>query len=98
MLKNASPLVAFVAMVAAVPLPGAEAKAAENKPFSARDLVLMERVSDPRVSPDGRFVAYQVRRTDLETNKGVNGLWLLDLKPPGLGPKPLFWEFAADVG
>ena len=89
MLKIASPLVAFVAMVAAVPLPGAEAKAAEKKPFSARDLVLMERVSDPRVSPDGRFVAYQVRRPDLETNKGVNGLWLLDLKTPGAAPRML---------
>jgi dipeptidyl aminopeptidase/acylaminoacyl peptidase len=68
---------------------GAEATPAAKKAFTVRDLVMMERVSDPRISPDGRFVVYQVRKTDLDSNKGVNGLWLLDLKTPGVTPRML---------
>lgn len=40
------------------------------QPFSVQDLVRLERVSDPQLSPDGRFVAYQVRETDYDANKG----------------------------
>lgn len=67
----------------------AEATPAAKKTFTVRDLVMMERVSDPRVSPDGKFVVCQVRKTDLDSNKGVNGLWLLDLKTPGATPRML---------
>ena len=59
----------------------------EKKPFTAHDLVTMERVSDPRLSPDGRFVAYQLRTTDLEANKAAHALWVLDLKTPGAVPR-----------
>ena len=68
---------------------GAETNPAEKKPITVRDLVVLERVSDPRISPDGKFVAYQVRKTDLEANKGVNGIWLLDLKSPGAAARLL---------
>ncbi|MDO1559347.1 S9 family peptidase [Brevundimonas sp. 2R-24] len=44
-------------------------------PFSIQDLVRLDRVSDPQVSPDGRWVVYQVRATDLEANRGVVSLW-----------------------
>ena len=47
-------------------------------PFTAADLVALNRVSDPQVSPDGRYVAYVIRETDLEANKGRTGVWLLD--------------------
>src|SRR5947208_1330904 len=30
-------------------------------PFDVRDLVMMDRVSDPQISPDGKKVAYQLR-------------------------------------
>ncbi len=89
MLKMNSPLVALVAIIAAAPLSGAEVNATENKPFSVRDLVMMERVSDPRISPDGKSVAYQVRKTDLEANKGITGIWLLDLQSAGAVPRML---------
>ncbi|MGQ0619230.1 MAG: prolyl oligopeptidase family serine peptidase [Panacagrimonas sp.] len=52
--------------------------AAERAPLSAQDLVLMDRVSDPQVSPDGTRVVYTLRTTDLEANKGVRSLWILD--------------------
>ena len=50
------------------------------RPFSADDLVRLERVSDPQLSPDGQQVVYVLRRTDWDNNKGVLDLWLLDLK------------------
>ena len=49
---------------------------ATARPFDVRDLVMLDRISDPRVSPDGKSVVFQVRETDFDANKGVNGLWL----------------------
>ena len=46
------------------------------RPFTADDLVRLERVSDPQLSPDGKSVAYTLRRTDWDNNKGVLDLWL----------------------
>jgi dipeptidyl aminopeptidase/acylaminoacyl peptidase len=45
----------------------------------AEDLVMMERVSDPRVSPAGDAVAYVLRETDYAANKGNHSLWLARL-------------------
>ncbi len=59
---------------------------AEARPFTAKDLATQERIGDPRVSPDGRWVAYTIRTTDWDGNKGVQALWLLDRKTPGAKP------------
>jgi dipeptidyl aminopeptidase/acylaminoacyl peptidase len=48
---------------------------AAARPFTARDLVMLDRVSDPHVSPDGRTVAFDLRSTDLPANKGVHAIW-----------------------
>ncbi len=48
-------------------------------PFDVHDLVMMNRVSDPQLSPDGQHIAFQMRETDYAANKGVNGIWMLDL-------------------
>ncbi|HET7778781.1 MAG TPA: S9 family peptidase, partial [Rudaea sp.] len=53
--------------------------AAAPHPFDVHDLVMMERVSDPQLSPDGKRVAYQLRQTDYEANKGVNSVWVMSL-------------------
>ena len=50
------------------------------QPFSIDALVRLERVSDPRVSPDGRSIAYTLRTTDYEANKGLQAIWLHDLE------------------
>ena len=52
---------------------------ADPKPFDVDALVRLERLSDPRWSPDGSRVAYTVRTTDYEANKGVQSIWLHDL-------------------
>ncbi|WP_458071597.1 prolyl oligopeptidase family serine peptidase [Rhodanobacter sp. BL-MT-08] len=40
---------------------------------------MMDRVSDPQLSPDGRYAAFGVRSTDYAANKGVNAVYVLDL-------------------
>jgi dipeptidyl aminopeptidase/acylaminoacyl peptidase len=47
----------------------------ETHPFSVRDMVAMERISDPQASPDGSTIAFVVRTTDLEANKGRTDVW-----------------------
>lgn len=51
------------------------AGAAAPHPFDVHDLVMMDRVSEPSLSPDGGTIAFQVRETDYAANKGVNGIW-----------------------
>jgi dipeptidyl aminopeptidase/acylaminoacyl peptidase len=52
-------------------------------PFNVRDLVMMQRVSDPQLSADGRYAAFGVRSTDYAANKGVNAIAVLDLSHDG---------------
>lgn len=49
------------------------------KPFDARDLVTLDRVSSPTLSPDGRKLVVAVREADFEANKASTGLWIEDL-------------------
>ncbi len=46
-------------------------------PFDVHDLVMMERVSAPTLSADGREVAFQLRQTDYAANKGRTGVWVV---------------------
>ncbi|WP_188794480.1 alpha/beta hydrolase family protein [Dyella nitratireducens] len=48
-------------------------------PFDVSDLVMMDRVSDPQLSPDGHYAAYSVRSTDYAANKGVNAIYVQEL-------------------
>jgi len=48
--------------------------------LEARDLVTMDRASDPQASPDGSRIAFALRETDLAANKGVYGIWLVPAK------------------
>jgi dipeptidyl aminopeptidase/acylaminoacyl peptidase len=51
---------------------------AQARAFTAKDLALLDRVSDPRISPDARFVAYNIRSTDWDGNHGANALMVID--------------------
>lgn len=58
-------------------------------PFNAHDLVMMDRVSDPQLSPDETHAAFTVRTNDLAANKGVTSVWLLDLHRAKTEPQKL---------
>jgi dipeptidyl aminopeptidase/acylaminoacyl peptidase len=54
---------------------GADAPAAA-KGLTIEDMLAMQRVADPAVSPDGKQVAFAVRDTDFEANRGRYDIWL----------------------
>jgi len=49
---------------------------ADKRPMALGDMFAFKRVADPQISPDGRFVAYQVTTVDLEGNKTSTNLWI----------------------
>ena len=84
-----------LAGLAHVPGPGRAADAA-GAPFTVEDLVRLERISDPQLSPDGRALAFVQRQTDMDANKGHTSLWLLDLEPRTGAPRRLTDGKASD--
>lgn len=56
------------------------APAASSKPFTAKDMASLDRIDDPRVSPDGHSVLYALRTVDYAANKASTSLWVADLK------------------
>ncbi|MHC4557355.1 MAG: dipeptidyl-peptidase 5 [Planctomycetota bacterium] len=50
----------------------------QTHPFSIHDMLAMDRLSEPQASPDGRWIVFVLRETDLEANKGRTDLWLLN--------------------
>jgi dipeptidyl aminopeptidase/acylaminoacyl peptidase len=61
-------------------------EAASPQPFTVQDLVRLERISEPAVSPDGKQVAYTLRTTDMDANKGRMSIWLLDTHKRNASP------------
>src|SRR5277367_4895838 len=77
----------FMRLAACLALVLVAAGGADARPFTAKDLATLDRMSDPHISPDGRFVAYNVRSTDWDANRGVNALWVLDRNAAGSSPR-----------
>jgi dipeptidyl aminopeptidase/acylaminoacyl peptidase len=65
--------------------------------FTVEDLVAMERVGAPAVSPDGSRIVYTVRSTDLAKNKSHTDLYLVDLRTPGAAPQRLTADAASST-
>jgi len=81
------PLLAALALaLASGPVLAADADSAAPHPFSIRDLVMMDRVGDPQLSPDGRYALFTVRATDYAANKGNTSIYVMDLNKP---PQPV---------
>lgn len=47
------------------------------RPMTVDDLLALHRVSDPQVSPDGRWVAYVVSVVDVGENRANSDVWLV---------------------
>ena len=85
----------ITAFVAAAAIAVSVGGLAEARPFTARDMARLDRVGDPRVSPDGRYAIYDLRVVDYDANRAAHQLWLVDLAKPGVGPRRLA---AGDAG
>jgi dipeptidyl aminopeptidase/acylaminoacyl peptidase len=73
------------------------ASAAVEGAFTPRDLNSLARISDPQLSPDGRFVVYVKRETDFEANRGRSDLWLVALEGREAKPRRLTQHSANDT-
>src|SRR5689334_8622119 len=66
-------------------------------PFTVEDLVRLQHLSDPQISPDGRYVAYVLREPDTDSNKSRSTLWLVDLSRQDALPVKLTTDTANDT-
>ncbi|MBW8014676.1 MAG: S9 family peptidase [Planctomycetes bacterium] len=62
----------------------AEKNSQKTHPFSVHDMMAMDRISDPQVSPDGKKIVFTLRKTDLKENKVRTDLWLTGVDGKGL--------------
>ncbi len=60
---------------------------AQSHPFTAQDLVAVERLANPQISPDGRWIAFVATKADLESNRFRSDLMLVSSN--GEGPRRL---------
>jgi dipeptidyl aminopeptidase/acylaminoacyl peptidase len=52
---------------------------AQKRPFDANALLELKRISDPRLSPDGKWVAFTVQTVDVAANKKPQQIWIAPL-------------------
>jgi dipeptidyl aminopeptidase/acylaminoacyl peptidase len=90
-------LLGAVALLGALGLHGARGAESPAGALSATDLNMLARVSDPQVSPNGKFVVYVQRETDLDANRGRSDLWLVDLGARDASPRRLTQHSANDT-
>src|SRR5438477_2757016 len=58
------------------PLP---ALSAQQRAMTIEDYLALPSVADPRLSPDGKWVAYTVTHYSLKENRGTTRIWLADV-------------------
>jgi dipeptidyl aminopeptidase/acylaminoacyl peptidase len=84
----------LLALAAALTATGATAA---PRGFTVEDLVTMERVGAPAVSPDGSRIVYTVRSTDMGKNRGHTDLYLVDLRGANHAPQRLTSDTASST-
>jgi dipeptidyl aminopeptidase/acylaminoacyl peptidase len=52
---------------------------AQKRAISFEDYIALKAVSDPRLSPDGKWVAYTVSIPSLQDNRNVSRVWIAEL-------------------
>ncbi len=51
--------------------------AQQKRPLSFDDLMAIDRISEPMVSPDGQWVAYTVAKADITANRLTRNIWIV---------------------
>ena len=64
-------------------VPAQAGQPAAKRPMTFADLMAMKRVSDPQISPSGKWVMFSVMDVSLEKNTKVNHLWVVALAGAG---------------
>ncbi len=77
-MKKRHPSILLTLLVlAGAPAFSAQAQPAAAHPLTVHDMLAMDRISDTQVSPDGQWVVFTLRETDLEANRGRTDIWLV---------------------
>ncbi|MGV8929262.1 MAG: prolyl oligopeptidase family serine peptidase [Brevundimonas sp.] len=79
-------LMAAVPALAETPPPAVSTAVAVQQDlntFTWQDMIVANRLGDPQVSPDGRWVVYSVTTTDVDANRRAGALFAMDLNAPG---------------
>ncbi|QGZ42220.1 dipeptidyl aminopeptidase/acylaminoacyl peptidase [Pseudoduganella flava] len=76
-------------LVTGVALATATSAFAAPRGLTIEDLASMDRVASPVLSPDGTRVVYTVRSTNMEKNRGITQLWMIDLRAAKPAPQQL---------
>jgi hypothetical protein len=66
-MRNAKNLI-LLAALAVVPL-RSSAPAQAQRPITIQDFEAVKNIGDPQISPDGKWVLYSVRTTNLDANR-----------------------------
>jgi dipeptidyl aminopeptidase/acylaminoacyl peptidase len=69
--------VTIVAMVLAAAAVAVAGQTAAKRAITFKDLISLHRVSEPQISPDGKWIAYSVATPDLEANRSLRDVWLV---------------------
>jgi dipeptidyl aminopeptidase/acylaminoacyl peptidase len=70
-------------LAAALAVTGSAQTVVQKRPMTFADLQAMKRVSDPQISPSGKWVLFSVTDVSLEKNSKVNHLWVVGLGDGG---------------
>jgi len=60
---------------------------AHARPLTIQDVATFSRINAADVSPDGHWLVWEQRETDLAANTGRTDLWRLDLSRRGATPE-----------
>src|SRR5258707_10151932 len=53
------------------------AQEAAKHVISFDDMILMHRIGDPKISPDGKWVAFAVATPDMSANRNASNIWIV---------------------
>ena len=70
-MKDLQIFVICVLLFCTLPLQGQQ-----KHPLTFGDLISLERISEPMISPDGQWVAYTVAKPDVAANRLVRNIWI----------------------
>ncbi|HYH47392.1 MAG TPA: S9 family peptidase, partial [Thermoanaerobaculia bacterium] len=87
--------VSLGSMPLAAQSPQGAAAGGARRPITPEDLWAMERVGDPALSPDGKWVVVAVTRFSVEENRGDSDLWLVPADG-SLPPRRITWNKGSD--
>src|SRR5580704_14985886 len=60
---------------------------AQKRPFDVNAMMELKRISDPQLSPDGKWMTFTVQTVDVTANKKPTQIWIVS-GPDGSGAAP----------